>query len=271
LTQVLLQITTTPPIPPRRLRPDLPAPAEAAILHALAKQPVDRFKSAGEFAKALTLGLKGEWAPGLRQATTVDTFAPQPTMTAAQERRRGLLAQPQLLIAGVSALLLVAIASTLLISGAFSPKSGGTTLVFSPTATNTLALATASATASPTPPAVPTATNAPLAPTSTPIPPPTFTPIPTPTPAPPPNSISLVALVPLGQSEITFKATTDLPVDNTGFYITIVDITTQVLLAKCTTGSTCSTQARDYPTGHSIVAYVQNDQYVHNTSNIVLT
>src|SRR5262249_17503719 len=79
LPQGLLQISQIPPAPPRRLRPELPAPAEAALLRALAKRPTERFASAGELASAFTLGLKGAWAPGLGSSETLAAFTPQPT------------------------------------------------------------------------------------------------------------------------------------------------------------------------------------------------
>jgi serine/threonine protein kinase len=41
------------PIPPVELRPDLPAPLNAVILRALAKNPADRFQTAGEFRDRL--------------------------------------------------------------------------------------------------------------------------------------------------------------------------------------------------------------------------
>lgn len=53
------------PRSPRLLRPELPAPAEAAILRALAKQPTDRFPSAGALARAFEAGLTGVWTEGL--------------------------------------------------------------------------------------------------------------------------------------------------------------------------------------------------------------
>jgi serine/threonine-protein kinase len=60
-----LQHVQDPPPPPRTLRPDLPAPAEAAILKALSKAPEDRFTSAGALARAFAAGLHGEWSEGL--------------------------------------------------------------------------------------------------------------------------------------------------------------------------------------------------------------
>jgi serine/threonine protein kinase len=51
---------TEEPFRPRSLRPDLPEPAEGAILKALAKQPSERFSTAAEFAAAFSAGLTGE-------------------------------------------------------------------------------------------------------------------------------------------------------------------------------------------------------------------
>ncbi|MEO7000714.1 MAG: serine/threonine-protein kinase, partial [Ktedonobacterales bacterium] len=57
-----------PPAPPSHVRPELPPAAEAAILRALAKQPADRFASAGAFARAFSAGLAGHWIEGLTPA-----------------------------------------------------------------------------------------------------------------------------------------------------------------------------------------------------------
>src|SRR5262249_23097631 len=73
------QIIQIPPTPPHQFRPDLPPPAEATLLRALAKRPSDRFTSAGELANAFTLGLRGQWAPGLYAPATLAPFVPQPT------------------------------------------------------------------------------------------------------------------------------------------------------------------------------------------------
>jgi streptogramin lyase len=155
LTHVLLQIAQEPPTPPRRLRPDLPPPAEAALLRALAKKPADRFQTPGELAAAFALGVKGEWAPGLQAAATLAEYVPQPTAVApapdraAPTARRG---RAGLLIAGVAALLLLAITGTLFITGALPPKSGTSTpLASGGTATSTsAATGTTAATASAT-------------------------------------------------------------------------------------------------------------------------
>ncbi len=49
------------PLPARALRPELPEPAEAALLRALAKSPSERFATAGELANAFNAGLEGIW------------------------------------------------------------------------------------------------------------------------------------------------------------------------------------------------------------------
>ena len=76
------------PRSPRALRPELPEPAEAAMLQALAKQPADRFASAGALAQAFEAGLEGEWTPGLVPSALVQESNPataiptrQPTQT----------------------------------------------------------------------------------------------------------------------------------------------------------------------------------------------
>ena len=55
-----------PPRPPRLLRADLPAPVDAVILKALAKQPDDRFARAGDLAAAFALACNDRWPAGLK-------------------------------------------------------------------------------------------------------------------------------------------------------------------------------------------------------------
>jgi serine/threonine protein kinase len=71
LELIRLQIQEPPP-PPRALRPDLPEPAEAAILCALEKDPAKRFDSAVAFAQAFSLGLQGQWSAGLSPLLALD-------------------------------------------------------------------------------------------------------------------------------------------------------------------------------------------------------
>ena len=60
--QVAMQIMETPPPSPIRLRPDLPAAANATILQALEKSPGKRYPSAGAFAAAFARGISGGFA-----------------------------------------------------------------------------------------------------------------------------------------------------------------------------------------------------------------
>jgi serine/threonine protein kinase len=71
------------PRSPRSLRPDLPEPAEAAILKALAKRPADRFVTAAAFAAAFAAGLKGQWSEALFPLPTV--MSPELAATQVQQ------------------------------------------------------------------------------------------------------------------------------------------------------------------------------------------
>ncbi|MCS6872197.1 MAG: protein kinase [Anaerolineae bacterium] len=82
MSLALLHISTPPP-PPRTVRPDLPEAVEQVILKALEKRPEDRWQSATQFAKALrqafsnklmSVKLSGETA-----VTTALTYDPTPT------------------------------------------------------------------------------------------------------------------------------------------------------------------------------------------------
>lgn len=53
----------TEPPPPRRDRADLPAPAQAAILRAMARRPEDRYQTAGALARAFDAGIRGQMTP----------------------------------------------------------------------------------------------------------------------------------------------------------------------------------------------------------------
>lgn len=59
--ELVQRITRGSPPLPRHLRPELPRPAEAAILKAMAVLPADRFATARAFADAFATGLGGVW------------------------------------------------------------------------------------------------------------------------------------------------------------------------------------------------------------------
>ncbi len=79
------------PPSPRSLRPDLPEPAEAAMLRSLAKQPADRFATASAMAAAFDAGIKGQWAAGMPPLPPFQVGSPEPVATQAQQAQQ---AQP---------------------------------------------------------------------------------------------------------------------------------------------------------------------------------
>ena len=62
---------------PRSIRPELPPPAEAAIIKALAKNPPDRFQTASDFAAAFTEGLQNRYTA----SNPVPAMNPTPVQT----------------------------------------------------------------------------------------------------------------------------------------------------------------------------------------------
>lgn len=86
---VAMRHAQEPPAVPSLRRTDLPAPAEAAMLKALAKAPGARFTSASALARAFAAGLRGEWTEGLAPVAgahpdtmTAPTVAAAPTPAA---------------------------------------------------------------------------------------------------------------------------------------------------------------------------------------------
>jgi serine/threonine protein kinase/WD40 repeat protein len=58
--EVVLAIIDHPPVPPRRLAPDLPRDLETIILKAMAKRPADRYQDAADLAEDLRRCQRGE-------------------------------------------------------------------------------------------------------------------------------------------------------------------------------------------------------------------
>jgi hypothetical protein len=94
------------PTRPRSLRPDLPEPAEAAILKAVAKQPSERFATASALATAFEAGLQGKWSedllPFAAPLAASDDTPVKPSAAAAAAAVAPILAdtQPDRLILG---------------------------------------------------------------------------------------------------------------------------------------------------------------------------
>lgn len=71
---LLQQIREDKPQPPRQLRPEIPATLELACLRAMAKDPDDRFTTAGDFAAAIQSSLEPDAASPIGMKETVDSF-----------------------------------------------------------------------------------------------------------------------------------------------------------------------------------------------------
>ncbi len=182
-----MQHVNAPPPPPRQFNPDLPPQVEAIVLRALAKDPAQRYPSAGALAEALA-----HWR---EQPTSVARFPPpagrgtsEPTRATSARRRspRGYGATPpraltrgdelgcatwligSTILIGIVALVFLAFRMVDLSPLAGEPQP-------SPTPTDVLAGATTPAPGSASP--VPS-------PTRTPSPTPSATPSPTPSPTP---------------------------------------------------------------------------------------
>ena len=62
---VMYQQVRRKPVPPRRINSDLSEPMERVVLRALAKEPDQRYATAGTLAEALEAAIRGEEPPGL--------------------------------------------------------------------------------------------------------------------------------------------------------------------------------------------------------------
>ena len=113
----------TPPPPLRQVNPSVPAGLEGIVNRALAKQPKDRYQTAGEFAAALRQFQTSE-APSAAARARVKQATPTPTPAGVallgpegQRRRRRLLA--------ILVMAIVAVLLALLGTGAYLLLGGG--------------------------------------------------------------------------------------------------------------------------------------------------
>jgi serine/threonine protein kinase len=157
-----------PPPMPREFRPDLPPAAEAVILKALAKKPAERYRTAGELARAFRAALPAQAAaprpsvPAPAVPPRVATVKPEqrvaapppirqsPKSSGSPPRRRWLP-----VVLALLAILLVSVGAYAAVKGLVIKQPNPSTTVTAspankPTATHT-ATATATNTATPSP------------------------------------------------------------------------------------------------------------------------
>ena len=179
----------------QKVKQDVPEDYQLVIKHAMAKDPEQRFSTAGEMATALSTILRGEKTPTLTghkftyEPTLVSSGAP-PSNTVVSEKTPGMPIKdsvptrkgipPSLLIlGGLAGFGLIAVL-VVVAAIAFRPKGASP----QPTATRVIIAVVDTHTFTPTPTEAPTLTSTSLPSSLTPTLPPTDTPLPTDTPVP---------------------------------------------------------------------------------------
>jgi len=203
MVATLRKATLDSPPDPRTLRPELPQPAEAALLRALEKEPARRFASAGGFALAFVRGLQGKSltpSPQVFMAEAGSVPDDEPLAAPGVKRRHHARRwRVAVLIALPLAVLLVAVAVLTVgqgkrLAGAFElPRQTATTVDATQAATMTAATVAPQGSATPSPSTVGTPTQIPNGtPGSGGGTKPTATVSPSPTPSPPILHVSSV-------------------------------------------------------------------------------
>lgn len=95
-TVIMMKQVQDPPPSVLSSRPDLPAVVDAVINRALAKQPVDRFQTAGDLSAALLNAASGEseFAPAVTAFSPAETVANKPVNFAAGDLDEATLVRP---------------------------------------------------------------------------------------------------------------------------------------------------------------------------------
>jgi serine/threonine protein kinase len=131
LVDLALQLATVTPESPCQLRPDLPGPAEEAIMCALRKDPAARFASAGELAQAFAMGVQGQWSTlpddsHSKEEQVVPIYSAMPTMSDLPTKDGSSHVKRNIIRGIIASLLIVGLVLSFLVlrtSAFFSPKA----------------------------------------------------------------------------------------------------------------------------------------------------
>ncbi len=197
---LMYQHLNEPPAPLRKVRPDLPLGLEKTLIKAMAKQPDQRYQSAGEFATAIRDAMKGKKFTGADLDAAVKPITPLGTpLNSAPYASAPKAALPAKGLQGLLALVVLAAVALVLLAGRGISAANPT---LTPSQVIIAANPSETTTPTPEPSATPTetftvtftATNT-MSPTSTQTAVPSLTPSETPIPPTPTETPNLSTLV----------------------------------------------------------------------------